>query len=177
MLLMVTTPSAPSWKPCWAAILPGKVKVQSPSTASTVSGFDFARFFLLLPWATRCPGTVSTSMDPGNPGKHPTTTGKRRIQISNLIDCIGNTQNTFQIRVSRDATLPVPTVGGISRISSLEPKDTSTAWITNCSLGKTKLNKRNSTLNKYWQCISIRGKKIQRQLQIPRGEQIKANRK
>lgn len=139
MLLMVTTPSASSWKPCWAPILPGKGKAKSPST---VSGFDFARFFLLLPWAAPLPRYHhSTPMDLGNPGKHLVITAKRRIQITNLIVCIGNTQNTFQTLVNRDATVPVPTVGGISRISSLEPKDTSTAWITNCSLEKTKQNK------------------------------------
>lgn len=59
MLLVVTTsPSASSWKPCWAAILPGKMKVKSSSTAyclasftvyclasSTVSISNFVSFF------------------------------------------------------------------------------------------------------------------------------------
>lgn len=80
MLLMVTTsPLAYGWKPWWAAILPGKVKVKS---SSTVSIFNFERFFPSLALSCFLPRYCHSMLkDLGNPGRHSAITGTRRVQI------------------------------------------------------------------------------------------------
>lgn len=62
LLTTANSPLAPSWKPCWAAVLPGKEKVKSSSVIYCLASFVVSIFtlfvccfvgffFFLLPWA------------------------------------------------------------------------------------------------------------------------------